>query len=124
MSAIYPKLSYRIIGCMFDVYNELGFGRREKIYQNAIKKLFIKKNIKFSEQCHCPIKFQGDLIGKNYLDFLVEDKIVVEIKTGSYFRKKDFDQVIEYLKLTGKKLGLLICFAKDRVRQYRVLNVE
>jgi len=74
---IYPELSYMIVGILFEVYNELGAGYKEKYYEKAVIKGFKDKNIIFKNQVPYKIRFQGEVIGINYLDFLVEDKIIL-----------------------------------------------
>ncbi len=77
---VYPDLSYAIIGCAYDVFNELGPGHVQKFYQRALAKSLSLKNIKFKEQVYYPLKFKKQIIGRAFLDFEVEEKIVVEIK--------------------------------------------
>jgi GxxExxY protein len=77
---LYPELSYEIVGCSFDVYNDLGSGHPEKYYERALAEAFGIKKINFKQQVYYPLKYREKLIGKNFLDLLVEDKIVVEIK--------------------------------------------
>ncbi len=120
---VYPKLSYKIIGILFDVYNNLGYGYQEKYYQKAIASEFRKNKIKFKEQVSSPISFKNEKIGSYFLDFLVENKIIVEIKKGNEFHKSDIQQVYAYLKHFNIKLGLLIGFTKDGVKFRRILNL-
>lgn len=94
---IYPELSFKIVGILFETYNQLGFGRHEKHYQRAIAKLFKDNNIKFTEQTYFPIKINEEKIGNYYLDFLVENKIVLEIKKDTEFRRKNIEQVYNLL---------------------------
>ncbi|MBU4298840.1 GxxExxY protein [Patescibacteria group bacterium] len=119
---LYPELSYKIIGCAFDVYNELGSGQNEKCYQKGLGKSFSKNNMKFKEQTACPIMYNGEIIGRRFLDFLVEEKIIVEIKKGSRFSKSNIDQVLEYLKINDLKLAILINFGNQGVMFKRIVN--
>jgi len=119
---LYPELSYRIIGIAFDVYNELGAGYNEKYYEKALAEGFLKNELRFGEQLACPISYNGKIIGKRFLDFLVEDKIIVEIKKGSRFSKSHIDQVLEYLKINNLKLAILINFANNGVIFKRIVN--
>lgn len=79
---IYKELSYKIVGVLFEVYNELGYGYSEKIYENAIATAFDDLGIKYKRQAPYIVKFRNKIISRNYLDFLVEDRIVLEIKRG------------------------------------------
>lgn len=120
---LYPELSYQIVGAFFDVYNELGDGLLEKIYQRAIAKVFHERGMSFQEQVPCDIQFKGETIGKQFLDFLVEDKIILELKQGDRFRRQNLEQVIAYLKATGKKLAVLANFTRDGVAFRRLVNL-
>jgi GxxExxY protein len=120
---IYPELSYKIIGCAFGVFNELGYGHKEIIYQNALEIKFKSEQIEFKSQLYCPIKFQNELIGKSFLDFLVEGKIIVEIKKAPFYSKKHIEQVYQYLVQNNLKLGLIINFGPKGVDFRRILNV-
>jgi len=117
-------LSYRIIGCAFDVYNELGAGHLERYYQNALKVAFKKEGLRFDEQVYYPLLYKNELVGKGYLDFCIEDKIIVEIKKGNKFSKKHIDQVLEYLKTGKLELGILINFGSSSVAFRRIVNIE
>jgi len=108
---LYPELSYKIIGCAFDVYNALGSGHHEKYYQRALAESFSGQGLNFAQQVNFPLKYKEKIIGRNFLDFLVENKIVVEIKKGEHFSKTYIDQVMEYLKLSNLKLAILINFS-------------
>jgi GxxExxY protein len=119
---LYPELSYQIIGVLFDVYNTLGYGYQEKYYQRAISNRFKKINLSLKEQVPVEIKFQGNEIGKYFLDFIIEDKIVLEIKKDN-FLKTDFDQLYAYLKATGLKLGILGNFTKRGLQFKRIVNL-
>lgn len=121
---IYPELSYKIIGCLFEVYNECGGGHRENYYQNAIKHELELKTIKFKEQVMVDLKYKDKIIGKNFLDFLIEDKIILEIKVGEYFSKNNLKQILDYLKSTKMKLGIIANFTNDGLKFYRVLNIQ
>jgi len=120
---IYPDLSYKIVGCAYEVYNSLGKGFPEKYYQKALSLEFRSKELSFKEQVYHPLEFKNEIIGKNYFDFLIDDKIVVEIKQGSHFSKSHFEQIVRYLKISNLKLGLLINFSGESVQVKRVLNL-
>jgi len=119
---LYPELSYKIIGCAFDVYNELGSGHHEKYYQKALAEAFSRSSLEFKEQVNFLLKYQGKNIGRNFLDFLIEGKVVVEIKKGERFSKRNIDQVMEYLNISNLKLGILISFANYGVTFRRIVN--
>jgi len=95
---VFPELSYQIVGALYDVYNELGPGHLEKIYQRAVAEALGQRKLKFEEQVPFGVQFHGKEIGKCYFDFLVENKVIVELKQGDRFRKQNIDQVIACLK--------------------------
>jgi GxxExxY protein len=113
---VYPEESYKIIGILFSVWNEIGPGYQEKYYQRAISKVLRTLGLKFVEQLRIPLKFQGEQIGWYFLDFLIEDKIILEIKTGDRFLKRNIEQVNAYLKSTGLRLAILANFTKSGLR--------
>ncbi len=116
------KLSYKMIGLSFDVYNRLGYGHKEKIYQKALQELLDKEKIKYQREIYCPIKFESKVIGKYYLDFLIDDKLILELKVAEDFYPKHFKQVINYLKARKLKLGIIILITKSGIRIKRIIN--
>lgn len=121
---LYRDLSYKIIGVLFDVSNELGFGYQERYFEEAVAKGLKMEDLKFNRQISYKLTFKNEIVGIFRLDFLIEDLVVLEIKTGKRFAKKDFDQVKAYLKATGKELAIMAIFTNDGVRFYRVLNIN
>ncbi|MBI2075562.1 MAG: GxxExxY protein [Candidatus Harrisonbacteria bacterium] len=119
---LYPELSYAINGTLFKVFEDLGYGYQERIYQRAAAVAFTEAGIKFSEQVHTPLVYEGQTIGRYFLDFLIEDKIVLEMKQGNYFKKQNMDQIIGYLKANNLKLGLIANFTRNGVQVRRILN--
>jgi GxxExxY protein len=121
---IHPDISYKIIGIAFTVYNELGFGHLEKIYQRAFAKELELQKLKYKEQVPYKVFYKGESIGTGYLDFLVEDKVIIELKKSDHFSKKNIDQVVNYLKISNLKLALLINFSKNGVLHKRLVNLH
>ncbi len=119
-----PELSYKIVGCAFDVHNSIGSGHPEKYYQKALAASLKKAGLVFEEQVYSPLKYKDVVIGKNFFDFLIDKKIIVEIKKGKHYAKKNIDQVMEYLKTSGLKLALLIHFGNESVGFQRVINFD
>lgn len=121
---IYSELSYNINGALFNVFKELGYGHLEKVYQKAISLMLKKIGLKFNEQVLTKIEFNGEIIGKYFLDFLIEDKIILEIKQGNYFSKSHIEQIHNYLKANKLKLGLLANFTMNGVKIKRIVNIK
>ena len=121
---LYPDLSYKIVGCSFEVFNEIGGGHKELTFHNALEVAFRKAELSYKSELYFPVRFQNVSVGKNYFDFLVDDKIVVEIKSSDRFVKSHFDQLLNYLVVSNLKLGLLIAFGRTEVKFKRILNIE
>ena len=122
MGLIYPELSYRLVGILQKVYNGLGGGYQEKYYQNAIKQELISNNINFLEQVRSEIYYKGHSIGKYYLDFIIEHKVVLEIKAVPFFARKDILQILGYLKNANLELGILANFHRKNLQIKRIIK--
>ncbi len=121
---LYPELSYKIVGILFGVDNELGYGYQEKYYQKAISKKLQELNMPFKEQVLIKIISNTNEIGRYFLDFLIEDKIILEIKKTDKFLKSNIDQTYAYLKATGLELCILANFTKSGVQYKRIINLK
>ncbi len=121
---VYPELCFKIVGVLFEVYNELGYGHSEKVYQKAVAIALKNAGLKFTEQKYYPLMFQGEKIGSGYFDFIVEEIIVLELKKGDRFVKAHIDQVNEYLVSNKLKLGILVYFAPRNLHYKRIVNIE
>lgn len=122
---VYPELCYKIVGILFEVARELGPGHKEKYYENAIALAFREQEISFEQQLYTPLFFKDQAVGKYFFDFLVEKKIVLEIKRGDiYSSKKHIEQVVSYLKARDLKLGIIAQFTSNGVKYKRIVNVE
>ena len=121
---LYPELSYKIIGCAFEVFNEIGGGHKELTYHKALKVSFENVLLKYEENLYWPIKFKSVVVEKGFFDFLVEEKIVVELKRSDHFSKSHFEQLNHYLRVSKLQLGLLISFTTNGVRFKRVVNLQ
>jgi GxxExxY protein len=117
---LYGQLTYELNGIFFKVNEEIGFGQTEKIYCDAIAKLLEKHEIKFRREVYCPIKIDGEFIAKRYFDFLIEDKIIIEVKIGDYKYKEACSQLFGYLKSSDYKLGIIVRFTKNGVKLKRI----
>ena len=110
---LYPDESYAISGAAMEVYNSLGPGFLEAVYQEALAVEFAARNIPFEAQKDLTIFYKGAALSKKYIaDFLVYGTIVVEIKSQKEVTDVDKAQLINYLKATGCELGILLKFQK------------
>lgn len=121
---IHPELSYQIVGSLFEVFNTVGPGQREEVYQRAVATDFRTKGLRFREQVPFSIRFKDVTVGKGFLDFVVEEKIVLELKQGDRFRRENFKQVDAYLQATGLALAILANFTTQGVVFRRAINTH
>ena len=121
---LYPELSYRIIGILFEIDNKLGHGYRERYYQEALSSAFKSTNLLFQEQVPIVLNFNGRETGKSFVDFIIEDKIILEIKRGERFFRSNIDQIYSYLRITGLKLGILVNFTNKGLQFKRIVNIN
>ena len=121
---VHKELSYELCGILFEAYNQLGYGYPEKYYERAIIKLLTDKKIGFKNQVPYILSYRGKIIGKNFLDFLIDDKIILEIKKNQNYSRKNIEQVNKYLKITGLKLGILANFTPQGVKFMRLVNIK
>ena len=115
-------LSYRIVGVLFSVHSELGNRYQEKYYQRAVEEGLNQIGVEFKKELAVDLEFSGKKIGKYFLDFLVEDKIVLELKAVPRLLPKDFKQVLAYLVANNLELGLLANFRTSSLVCKRILN--
>ena len=119
---IYKELSYEIVGALFDAFKSLGSNYQEKYCQRAVEKFLIKRRIPFKREVPVEINIEDENIGRHFLDFLIDDSVVLEIKKGNKQNMSDIKQVLMYLKTTGLKLGILAYFGNNGVTYKRIIN--
>lgn len=119
---VFPDLSYKIIGASFKTFNELGWGLPEKDYQNALDREFNESGLRYKREVYIPLEYKTANIGRYFADFIIEDKILIEIKTVSKLGYIHAKQILTYMRIANIKLGILIYFTKEGVKYRRVLN--
>ena len=108
---IHPDECYAIRGAVYEVYRELGSGFREEVYQQCLEREFAARGIPFDSKKELRIFYKGAPIEKTYVpDFYCYGKIIVEIKAVESLTKEHRSQLMNYLRLTSSKLGLLVNF--------------
>ena len=105
------------------VKNILGYGYKEKSYEKVAANIFVREKINFKRQCPYKLMAGTELIEICYLDFLIENKIILELKKGDYFSRHNIKQVKCYLKVTSLKLAILANFTSSGVKFMRILNL-
>jgi GxxExxY protein len=118
---VYPDLSYEIMGAIFEVHKKLGPGFLESIYEKALIQELSNRGMKVETQKIIDLTYKNKKIGIHRLDLVVEDKVVVELKTVERFSVHHKAQLTSYLKASGYKLGILVNFSKSKVEYNRVL---
>jgi len=119
---IYPKLSYILMGVLFEVHNKLGTKYQEKHYQRAIEIKLKELNIPYKREVKVNVEFEKESLGEFFIDFVVDSKIILEIKRVWKITKDDIKQVLRYLKATKLKLAILANFKRRRLEYSRILN--
>ena len=113
----HDPLTYAIIGAAIDVHEELGPGLLEKIYENCLCIELGRRNIRFEQQMRIPVWYKGESAGDMYVDILVENSVIVELKSVKELAPIYEAQLLTYLKLARIKTGLLINFNVEKLKQ-------
>ena len=122
MDLIYKEESYKVIGVAMEVHKELGYGFLEAVYQEALEIEFQKQGIPYEREKLLTISYKDIKLKKRYsADFVCYDKIIVELKALSDLTTQNEAQVLNYLKTTKCKLGLLINFGSKSLQYKRLV---
>jgi GxxExxY protein len=117
----YEELTGRIIGACMEVYNELGNGFLEPVYQEALENEFILQGIPYEREKLLPISYKGIVLEKEYYaDFLCYGSIIVELKAVAALIKPHKAQILNYLKAVNKEIGLLVNFGTTSLKWERI----
>lgn len=120
---LYKEESYNIRGAMMAVHRELGSGFLERVYQDALEIEFKDRNIPYEREKEIQIMYKGKPLGEPYrADFVCYGKIIVELKAVNEILGIHRAQVINYLKATSMKLGILVNFSEDVIYPERIIN--
>lgn len=123
MPLLYADESYKIAGAIYEVHKELGPGLMEKVYQEALEKELKLQNIPFEREKSFTVMYKGEELEQKYIaDFVCYDKIIVELKAVDELLPVHTAQVINYLAITGYKLGLLVNFNSPKVIPERIVR--
>jgi len=114
---IHPELSYTITGVLFSTHNELGEYAREKQYGDVIERKL--KEIKIPYKREIAISDSG-----NILDFIIDNKIALELKSARILTKDNYRQIQNYLQQTGLKLGILVNFRSKYLKPVRIIRID
>lgn len=112
---IYADLTFQIRRALFNVYNGLGFGHKEQVYQKALAKEFMELNILHEREKSLKVQYKKSTIGLYRPDFIIDNKVILEIKAVEFMPKSFEMQLIHYLKSTNYKVGILANFGSSRI---------
>ena len=104
------ETTWRVIGAFYYVYNQLGFGFSEPVYQRALARVLERTGSQVSREWPVCVVFEGDVVGEFRLDLVVDARVVVEVKAVEHFHPAHESQLINYLRASGLEVGLLLNF--------------
>ena len=119
---VYQELSYQINGILFAVHNERGRFCNEQQYADAVEGHLKKLSIPYEREKVLPPSFEAEREGRNRVDFLIAEKIILEIKAKRFLNRSDYYQVKRYTTALDKKLGVLVNFRARSIYPKRILN--
>ena len=109
---LHSEITEKIIKAFFKVYNTLGYGFLEKVYENALIIELKKIGFHISQQYNIKVYYDGKIVGDYFADIIVDNNVIVELKAAEGLREEHQTQLINYLKATDKEVGLLLNFGK------------
>ena len=118
---LFPKLSYQLTGLCFQVHKELGRFCREKQYADRLEALLKDNGLKYVREFSIHKLRENSPLG-NTIDFLIEEKIIIDLKAKKYLTKEDYYQMLRYLQSARLELGLIINFRSTYLKPKRILN--
>lgn len=121
---LYEELTYKIRGCLFQIYNILGPGHKEIIYQNALELELTRQKLTLITQKSFSVFYKNKKIGVYKPDLIIEDKIIIETKATTLNLKIFENQLLSYLKATPYQLGLLVNFGTDKLYIKRIIDTK
>jgi GxxExxY protein len=117
----HSEINRAIIGAAFEVHNDLGYGYLHRVYQNALQVELARRNVRTELEKRINVQYKGVMVGYYDADAIVDDCALIEIKIAPQYDKRDEAQLLNVLKATGLKLGMLINFGRDKVEYRRLI---
>jgi GxxExxY protein len=109
---LHAEITSDIINAFYKVYNALGYGFLEKVYENALAQELANRGHSVKQQYPIQVYYEDKVVGDYFADIIIDDKIILELKTSETIAKEHEAQLINYLKATGMEIGLLLNFGK------------
>ena len=117
----HKEITEAIIGAAFEVHAQLGYGFLERVYHRALQVELLQRGFRVELEKRITVRYKDVIVGEYDADLLVEDVVIVEIKTAPQYDKRDEAQLLDELKATGTKLGLLLNFGRSKVEFRRLV---
>jgi GxxExxY protein len=114
----HKEITQAIIGAAFEVHNHLGYGYLHRVYQGALQVELTRRSVLIELEKRINVFYKDVVVGYHDADAIVEDRVLIEIKIAPQYDKRDEAQLLNLLKATGMKLGVLLNFGRDKV-EYR-----
>jgi len=112
MEYLHSDLTDKIISAFYKVYNNLGYGFLEKVYENSLLIELRKMNLECQQQCPIKVYYNAEIVGEYFSDILVEGKVILELKAAEFLCEEHEYQLLNYLRATDIEVGLLLNFGK------------
>ncbi|HEX9838721.1 MAG TPA: GxxExxY protein [Anaerolineales bacterium] len=119
---LYKELTFAVIGAAMEVHRILGPGFLEAVYESALARELTLRGIPFGQQVRLPVSYKDVLVGEYIADFIIDGKLIVEIKAVSNFNSQHQAQAMHYLAATGLRLALLLNFGTGSLEHRRVIK--
>jgi GxxExxY protein len=114
-------LAYQIVGAAMDVHNELGAGFLEKVYENALVIALRERGLECRQQAALEVRFHGQIGGEYFVDILVENQVILELKVVKEITEIHEAQVMNYLRATNLRLAIILNFARPKLQSKRIV---
>ena len=119
---ILKEESYKLMSLLFEVHNKLGPIYKEKNYQDAIEEILKREKIPYEREKKVVLEFENLKIGNSFVDFVIDDKILLEVKAEKFITQQDIRQVLRCIKSTNLPLGIIVNFRRDKLEYKRLIN--
>ena len=120
---IYKEECYKIVGILYEVHKNLGKGFSEIVYKDALEFEFNENDIIYEREKEYSVKYKNSILKhKFYADFIIDNKIILEVKTVDCFNASHYNQCLNYLKISGNKLALLVNFNLVSLEYKRIVD--
>jgi GxxExxY protein len=117
----HKEITETIIGSAFEVYNHLGYGFLHRVYQRALQVELLRRGFKAELERRITVRYKDAVVGEYDADLIVDDSVLVEIKIAPQYDKRDEAQLLNMLKATGIKVGVLVNFGRYKVEYKRLV---